>query len=76
MDSHSQSLCAETKKSFLGHLWLIQTGFCLLPKRINNIKKPSTSPHSDSYAIYIFTVNNLLPNQVRHFFVLIANRLI
>ena len=27
MDSYSQSLCAETKKSFLGHLWLIQTDF-------------------------------------------------
>ena len=40
MDSYSLSLCAETKKSFLGNLWLIQTGFCLLPKRINNIKKP------------------------------------
>ena len=38
MDSYSQSLCAETKNSYLGHLWQIQTDFCVLPKRIN-IKK-------------------------------------
>ena len=65
MDSYSQSLCAETKKSFLGHLWLIQTNFCVLPKRINNIKKPLNPPNSDSSAMYIFTENNLLYNQAR-----------
>ena len=42
MDSYSQYLCAETKKSFLDHLWLIQTNLCVLPKRINNIKKIQT----------------------------------
>ena len=42
MDSYSQYLCAETKKSFLDHLWLIQTNLCVLPKRINNIKKTQT----------------------------------
>ena len=61
MDSFSQSLCTETK-SFWGHLWLIQTDFCVLPKRINNIKKTPNPPNFDSRAIYIFTVNNLLHN--------------
>ena len=96
MDSYSQSLCAEIKKSFLGHfvadrsffvlpvahINLINSScgnlcyFCVLPKRINNTKTPPTPPNSNSSAIYIFTVNNLLYNQVRYFSVLGANRII
>ena len=60
MDSYSQSLCAETKKLFSGHLWLIQNDFFVLPKRIKNIKKRANPPNSDSSAMYI--VNNLLYN--------------
>ena len=56
MDSYSQSLCAETKKPFSGHLWLIQNDFFVLPKRIKNIKKRANPPNSDSSAMYI--VNN------------------
>ena len=65
MDSYSQSLCAETKKSFFEHLRLNQTNFCGLPKRITNIKKPPNPPNSDSSAMYTFTVNNLIYDQVR-----------
>ena len=55
--------------SSFGNFWDF---FCVMPKRINNTKTHTTYSNSDSSVMYVFTVNNLLYNQVRYLFLLSA----